>query len=70
FEYMWSDTCCMDRSSISGLSEAINSMYTLYEKSTSVMFILTTSWAVKSLSAGISIKNGWLKRGWTLQELM
>ncbi len=28
FEYAWADTCCIDKTSSSELSEAINSMYT------------------------------------------
>lgn len=27
FQYLWSDTCCIDKSSSAELSEAINSMY-------------------------------------------
>lgn len=30
FEYAWVDTCCIDKSSSSELSEAINSMYRWY----------------------------------------
>jgi hypothetical protein len=33
FEYVWVDTCCIDKSSSSELSEAINSMYRWYEQS-------------------------------------
>ncbi len=33
FEYIWIDTCCIDQSSSAELSEAINSMYRLYEAS-------------------------------------
>lgn len=32
FEYAWVDTCCIDKSSSSELSEAINSMYSWYQK--------------------------------------
>ena len=31
FEYVWIDTCCIDKSSSAELSEAINSMYRWYE---------------------------------------
>ena len=30
FEYIWIDTCCIDKTSSSELSEAINSMYQWY----------------------------------------
>lgn len=33
FEWVWIDTCCIDKSSSSELSEAINSMYTWYRNS-------------------------------------
>ncbi|KAF9078384.1 heterokaryon incompatibility protein-domain-containing protein [Rhodocollybia butyracea] len=32
WEYIWIDTCCIDKSSSSELSEAINSMYRYYSK--------------------------------------
>jgi len=32
-EYVWVDTCCIDKSSSAELSEAINSMYTWYQQS-------------------------------------
>src|SRR6266516_4759294 len=31
FEYVWIDTCCIDKTSSSELSEAINSMYQWYQ---------------------------------------
>jgi hypothetical protein len=31
--HAWVDTCCIDKSSSAELSEAINSMYALYQKS-------------------------------------
>lgn len=32
FEFIWIDTCCINKSSSSELSEAINSMYLWYQK--------------------------------------
>src|ERR1700712_2857061 len=32
-QYLWVDTCCIDKSSSAELSEAINSMYKWYERS-------------------------------------
>src|SRR6201992_3721901 len=32
--YLWVDTCCIDKDSSAELSEAINSMYSWYEKAT------------------------------------
>jgi hypothetical protein len=33
YQYVWCDTCCIDKSSSAELSEAINSMYECYAKS-------------------------------------
>jgi heterokaryon incompatibility protein (HET) len=33
FDYIWIDTCCIDKSSSSELSEAVNSMYMWYKRS-------------------------------------
>jgi hypothetical protein len=33
FEYIWIDTCCIDKSSSAELSEAINSMFRWYQQS-------------------------------------
>lgn len=33
YDYVWIDTCCIDKSSSAELSEAINSMFTYYERS-------------------------------------
>ena len=32
FEYIWIDTCCIDKTSSAELSEALNSMYCWYEE--------------------------------------
>lgn len=34
FQFVWIDNCCIDKSSSSELSEAINSMFTWYRKAT------------------------------------
>lgn len=33
FEWVWIDTCCIDKKSSSELSETINAMYSWYQKS-------------------------------------
>ncbi|KAI0973745.1 heterokaryon incompatibility protein-domain-containing protein [Xylaria arbuscula] len=40
FEYIWVDTCCIDKRSSSELSEAINSMFKWYRKSTKCIAFL------------------------------
>lgn len=67
FEYVWVDTCCIDKTSSAGLSEAINSMYRWYQES-GICFAFLSDETGKDLS-GIA-KSRWFTRGWTLQELI
>ncbi|KAH6839519.1 hypothetical protein B0I37DRAFT_408928 [Chaetomium sp. MPI-CAGE-AT-0009] len=55
YEYIWIDTCCIDKSSSAELSEAINSMYRWYEESKEPTQLADSRW---------------FTRGWTLQELI
>lgn len=57
FEWVWIDTCCIDKSSSAELSEAINSMFAWYQKSTvcyaylqDVFYLLPESSADSSVS--------------------
>ncbi|RSM17562.1 hypothetical protein CDV31_003639 [Fusarium ambrosium] len=65
FDYVWLDTCCIDKTSSAELSEAINSMYRWYQEATVCYAFL----ADVSDLAGFS-KSKWFTRGWTLQELI
>ena len=74
-EYIWIDTCCIDKRSSAELSEAINSMYSWYEGSSVCYAYLhdvekqkSMSDYAKKYSAFRSSK--WFRRGWTLQELI
>jgi hypothetical protein len=67
--YVWVDTCCIDKSSSSELSEAINSMFRWYMKS-DICFVY-----LSDLGEGVPTECGlehckWFTRGWTLQELI
>ena len=75
-EWLWVDTCCIDKRSSAELSEAINSMYRWYEKSARCYAHLHD---VPDLSFPIGpnferySRHGWpewFSRGWTLQELI
>lgn len=66
-EYVWIDTCCIDKSSSAELSEAINSMYDWYKHATVCYAYLADVSIEKIERFGESV---WFKRGWTLQELM
>jgi hypothetical protein len=67
-EYSWVDTCCIDKSSSTELSEAINSMYAWYKNSAVCYAILTD--VSKSDFRSAFPKSRWFTRGWTLQELI
>ncbi|KAI3328551.1 HET-domain-containing protein [Ustulina deusta] len=72
YEYVWIDTCCIDKRSSAELSEAINSMFDWYrDANVSYAYLvdaadnLTTEWGKARFS-----NSRWFRRGWTLQELL
>jgi hypothetical protein len=65
FEYFWSDTCCIDKTSSAELSEAINSMYSRYQAADVCYAYLADVNSVDKIST-----SRWFTRGWTLQELL
>ena len=67
FEWIWIDTCCIDKSSSSELQEAINSMYLWYQ-SARICYIYLSD--VSDHHAPAWEKCRWFTRGWTLQELI
>ena len=75
YEWLWVDTCCIDKRSSAELSEAINSMYRWYENA-QVCYVylhdvLDSSFLVASKDERHA--NGWpewFSRGWTLQEMI
>lgn len=73
-QYVWIDTCCIDKRSSAELSEAINSMYRWYERSTVCYAYLADvpSEGFWSETADYDAlrKSRWFTRGWTLQELL
>jgi hypothetical protein len=76
YEYLWVDTCCIDKTSSAELSEAINSMYYWYTKSTVCYAYLAdvcgpTGTAIWSQGFQNQLRaSRWFTRGWTLQELI
>ncbi|KAH7111829.1 heterokaryon incompatibility protein-domain-containing protein [Dendryphion nanum] len=66
--YAWVDTCCIDKSSSSELSEAINSMFAWYKDSTCYYAYLSDV-SIAEFEEQFS-KSRWFTRGWTLQELL
>ncbi|XTI93556.1 hypothetical protein V2W45_1432693 [Cenococcum geophilum] len=75
FEYIWIDTCCIDKTSSAELSEALNSMYRWYEEAEECYAYLadvprgTVDHLTGTASDGFR-KSRWFTRGWTLQELI
>jgi ankyrin repeat protein len=75
FDYIWIDTCCIDKTSSAELSEAINSMYRWYQDSGVCYAYLADvpPNAVDHRTGAIGpefSKSRWFTRGWTLQELI
>ncbi|KAG4422270.1 hypothetical protein IFR04_004650 [Cadophora malorum] len=68
WNYIWIDTCCIDKSSSAELSEAINSMYKWYAKSEVCFAYLDDVNCSEGMEA--IRKSRWFTRGWTLQELI
>lgn len=68
YEYVWVDTCCIDKSSSAELQEAINSMFRWYAcAEICFAFLSDVQW---STDASTFDRSQWFERGWTLQELL
>ncbi|KAK1753619.1 heterokaryon incompatibility protein-domain-containing protein [Echria macrotheca] len=82
FDYIWIDTCCIDKSSSAELTEAINRMFRWYRESAVCYAFLGDVPSLPQKTSGISLfatprwkneffkKSVWFTRGWTLQELL
>jgi hypothetical protein len=69
-EYVWVDTCCIDKSSSAELSEAINSMFRWYANAAVCYAYLADVSAGLDWSESAFNSSRWWSRGWTLQELL
>ncbi|MCJ1315265.1 hypothetical protein MMC15_000581 [Xylographa vitiligo] len=67
--YVWVDTCCIDKTSSSEISEAINSMYQWYWNAEICFAVLVDLAVTTALEIALS-KCRWFTRGWCLQELI
>ena len=72
YRYLWIDSCCINKTSSTELSEAINSMFVWYRDSAVCYAFLTDVPRDEDLRAPGSRfhYSRWFKRGWTLQELI
>lgn len=82
-EYVWVDTCCIDKSSSAELSEAINSMFKWY-RGAKVCYAYLSDMLLPPKETGdiectaeseaewwsMFRASKWFTRGWTLQELI
>jgi hypothetical protein len=79
WQWVWIDTCCIEKSSSAELSESINSMFRWYESSAvcyaylydvaPVAIDLDPPARLRQLEAAMK-QSEWFRRGWTLQELL
>ncbi|PMD63200.1 uncharacterized protein K444DRAFT_716130 [Hyaloscypha bicolor E] len=69
YQYIWIDTCCIDKTSSTELSEAINSMYAWYRDSAGCYVLLADVYNSKKKGHDF-FTSRWFTRGWTLQELL
>ncbi|TFK78925.1 HET-domain-containing protein [Polyporus arcularius HHB13444] len=74
FEWVWIDTCCIDKTSSAELSEAINSMFQYYSLA-GLCYAYLKDVPTEGAFAGYPVappfqQSRWHTRGWTLQELI
>ncbi|KAI0329523.1 HET-domain-containing protein [Cubamyces sp. BRFM 1775] len=78
YDFIWIDSCCINKESSAELSEAINSMYAWYRKADVCYAFLEDVPDVSFASPGVLsgeadfrfTHSRWHTRGWTLQELI
>ncbi|KAL8787367.1 MAG: hypothetical protein Q9213_002250 [Squamulea squamosa] len=71
-DYIWVDTCCIDKKSSTELSEAINSMFDWYAEAAvcfTYLFDVTSTTENSNFHDQVR-RSKWFTRGWTLQELL
>ncbi|CAK7263960.1 hypothetical protein SEPCBS57363_000840 [Sporothrix epigloea] len=66
--FIWVDTCCIDKTNNSELSEAINSMYQWYRDAAVCVAYLDD--VQRDAPNRTMFRSRWFTRGWTLQELV
>jgi hypothetical protein len=74
YNYIWVDTCCIDKTSSSELEEAINSMFQWYNNAAICYAYLpdvtTGDTPLIDIERSKFRSSSWFTRGWTLQELI
>ena len=67
-DYVWIDTCCIDKRSSAELQESINSMYRWYGGAT-ICYVYIRDVQAHNFKTSFA-ESEWFARGWTLQELI
>ncbi|KAK3300423.1 uncharacterized protein B0H64DRAFT_380883 [Chaetomium fimeti] len=72
YQYIWIDTCCIDKTNSVELQEAINSMYRWYFEAAQCYAYLSDVQPGDNPNGNQSAfsSSRWFQRGWTLQELL
>jgi hypothetical protein len=70
FQWVWIDSCCIDKSSSAELQEAINSMFKWYQEAQICYAYLSDVPDEPSGWSKAFDQSQWFTRGWTLQELL
>lgn len=70
YEWIWIDSCCIDKSSSAILQESINSMWSYYANS-NICYVYMSDVPDEAAGWTAQFSNSkWFTRGWTLQELI
>jgi hypothetical protein len=72
FDYVWIDSCCIDKTNNAELSESINSMFQWYSEAELCLVYLDDFDAnVAASDRDAMLRQArWFSRGWTLQEIV
>ncbi|KAI6030215.1 hypothetical protein EDC04DRAFT_2924015 [Pisolithus marmoratus] len=68
YNWAWSDTCCIDKTTSSILNQSLTSMYKWYSDSAATLVFL--SGVEHPSKPGDLTRSLWMTRAWTLQELL
>ena len=76
-EYVWVDTCCINKANYAELAEAITSTFRWYSEAAKCYIFLSDVSSRKRTLIGTNLSweaalrtSKWFTRGWTLQELL
>lgn len=73
YQWCWVDTCCIDKTNLVELSQAINSMFAWYRDAAVCFAYLSDFYAESNVEHERNNRleqSRWFTRGWTLQELI